>query len=109
MCFKEQHIAEEREGKIGAMNEMTENEQDPGMQQSRQYYPNLSPSLQMTPESKYYNQRRYMSHVPNIGLAWSVSNFSLHAETREIFFQIPQSLFRNSSFLNSYTERSSQF
>lgn len=63
------------EAKVGALKKVTEKEQEPNIQQSQQRFANLTPPLQLTPESRYYNQHRYMTNVPNIGQAWSVSSF----------------------------------
>lgn len=52
-----------------------EEEQEANIPQSQGHFSNPIPPLQIPKEYYDYNNRRYMSNVPNNGQAWSVSFF----------------------------------
>ncbi|XP_025156522.1 uncharacterized protein LOC105187121 isoform X2 [Harpegnathos saltator] len=69
--LREQHIEEIVAEAALKERAREEEEQEANIQQSRGQYSNPLPPLQIPKEYYDYNNRRYMSNVPNNGQAWS--------------------------------------
>ncbi|EFN80132.1 hypothetical protein EAI_05939 [Harpegnathos saltator] len=75
--LREQHIEEIVAEAALKERAREEEEQEANIQQSRGQYSNPLPPLQIPKEYYDYNNRRYMSNVPNNGQAWSVNVFEV--------------------------------